>query len=187
MSGTSGAKDEWVTRVLGVRFAIQPAALSFEAVRPTDKPGAPMTDNLLAALARTAPVAPEELPTVLEGMIPRFLLAMAGEPHMEAAPLGEGASLPGPDQVLTVADSLNAALRSARRWEALLDQAKEADKEVDGFEALDRDAAQQEHYERAVVGYNVTRLSSLEEQARCMDHVRTLATEFRAAQTAASR
>jgi hypothetical protein len=184
MSETTKARDAWITRVIGYRFSPQPSA-PFDATRPTDAPSTAMTGNLLAMIARAAPGAPEELLGVLSGMIPRFMLAIQNEPHMEAQPLSEGAPVPAQDQVLTVADSLNAALRSARRWEELLDQAEQADREIDEMEAADRVEAQQATYEQTVASYNATRSAALAEQARCMELVDTLAAEFRATQRAA--
>ncbi len=185
MSETTEARDEWITRVPGYHFSPQPSA-PFDATRPPAAPSTAMTGNLLAIMiARAAPGAPEELLGVLSGMIPRFLLAIQNEPHMEAQPLSEGAPVPAQDQVLTVADSLNAALRSARRWEELLDQAEQADREIDEMEAADRDEAQQATYEQTVASYNATRSAALAEEARCMELVDTLAVEFRAIQRAA--
>jgi hypothetical protein len=178
--------DEWLTRVLGYRFGSDPSA-RLEAARPADAPSMAMTGNLLATMARVAPGAPEELPEILAGMIPRFLLAIQSEPHMQAEPLTEGAPVPAQDQVLGVADSLNAVLRSAQRWEDLLGQAEQADRDIDQMEAAERDPALQEKYEQAVAEYNATRSASLAEEARCMQLVDNLAAEFRAAQGAASR
>jgi hypothetical protein len=182
--------DEWVTRVLGYQFAPAgrgEAAARFEAARPKEAPNTAMTANLLATMARAAPEAAEELPAILSGMIPRFLLAIQNEPHMDAQPMVQDAVVPAQDQVLAVADSLNAVLSSARRWEALLDQAEQADATIDKMEEAERDAAQQKEYEELVPSYNTTRLAALAEEARCMQLVDTLATEFRAAQGAAAR
>ena len=182
--------DEWVTRVLGVSIArpgAGEAAVRFEAARPKEAPKTAMTASLLAAMARATPEAAEALPAVLSGMIPRFLLAIENEPHMDARPMAPGAPLPPQDQLLTVADSLNAVLRSARRWEALLDQAEQADGTIDKMEEAERGAARQHDYEDLVGSYNATRLAALGEEERCMQLVDALATEFRAAQEAAAR
>jgi len=161
------------------------AAAAFEAARPSQAPGAPMTGSLLAAMARAAPEAAEELPSVLAGMIPRFLLAIQNEPNMQAQPMQPGATLPTQDQLLMVADSLNAVLRSARLWESLLNQAETADGTIDELEQADRDEAAQKDYEDLVTSYNGTRSAALAEEANCMQLVAALAAEFRAAQATA--
>jgi len=193
VAGTSkpaALMDEWVARVLGFhipRVGGGEAASRFEAARPKEAPMAAMTGNLLATMARAAPEAAEELPAILSGMIPRFLLAIQNEPHMDAQPMVQGALVPAQDQVLAVADSLNAVLRSARQWEALLDQAEQADATIDKTKEAERDAAQQKEYEELVASYNATRSAALAEEDRCMQLVAALSAEFRAAQGAAAR
>jgi len=188
MGEPNANQREWIIRVLGIAPpAGGQAAALLEAVRPNETPASPMTSNFLAALGRVSANAAEELPAILSGMIPRFLLTVQSEPSMDAQPMVEGASIAAQDQLLVVADSLNAALRSARRWEALLDQAESANREIDEMEAAERGVAQQEGYAETVASYNATRLEALAEQARCQALVETLATEFRAAQGAAAQ
>jgi len=189
MSKSTALMDEWVTQVLGWRFPSGggEAAARFEAARPNEAPSAAMTRNLLATMARAAPEAAEELPAILSGMIPRFLLAIQNEPHMDARPLAQGASVAAQDQVLAVADSLNAVLGSARRWEALLNQAEQADGTIDKMEEAERDAARQKEYEELVVSYNATRSAALAEEARCTQLLTALFAEFSAAQGAAAQ
>ena len=188
MSKRDGRTDEWVTRVLGVHFVAAPeaeAAARFEAVRPAGAPKAVMTANLLAAMARAAPDTAEELPAILSGMIPRFLLAIQSEPPMDAQPMVEGTKVSAPDQMLAVADSLNAVLRSARLWETLLGKAEQADGTINRMERLQRDPTQQQDYEALVTSYNATRIAALAEETRCEQLVAALAAEFRAAQKTA--
>jgi hypothetical protein len=190
ISKPTALMDQWVAQVLGFPIArnrASEAAPRFEAARPKEAPSTAMTGNLLATMARAAPDAAEELPAILSGMIPRFLLAIQNEPHMDAQPMVQGATVPAQDQVLAVADSLNAVLGSARRWEALLDQAEQADGTIDKMEEAERGAARQHDYEDLVGSYNATRLAALGEEERCMQLVDALATEFRAAQEAAAR
>jgi hypothetical protein len=187
VSKPTALMDEWVTRVLGAHIArggVNEAAARFEAARPKEAPKTATTANLLAAMARAAP---DGLPATLSSMIPRFLLAIESEPHMDARPMVQDASVPPQDQVLTLADSLNALLRSARRWEELLDQAEQADSTIDKMEEAGPDAAQQKDYEGLVTSYNATRLAALAEEERCMQLADALATEFRAAQAAAAQ
>jgi hypothetical protein len=181
------AKEAWVTQVLGCRFDhTNEAASRFESGRPKEAPKTATTGNLLAAMARAMPEAADGLPAVLSGMIPRFLLAIENEPRMDAQPLSEGSTVPAQDQLLGIADSLNAVLRSARRWEELLGQAEDADRIIDEIEAADRDEAQQETYENTVTSYNATRVAALREEERCMQLVNALAKEFQAVQGSAS-
>ncbi len=186
--------EEWVTRVLGWHFGAPPggppgsdAAARFEAARPAEAPKAAMTANLLAAMARAAPDAAEELPAILAGMIPRFLLAIQSEPNMDAQPMAEGTQVSAQDQMLAVANSLNAVLRSARLWETLLGQAEQADGTIDSMEKTARDPTQQKDYEELVTSYNATRMAALAEETRCEQLVTALAAEFRAAQTVAAQ
>jgi len=181
--------DEWVARVLGVQIARGGAgdvAAQLVSARPKEAPKAAMTANLLATLARAAPEADDELPEILSAMIPRFLLAIENEPHMDAQPMQQGAPVAPQDQVLSVADSLNALLRSARRWEELLDQAETADGTIDTLEKSERDESQQKDYEDLVGSYNAERVAALQEEENCMQLVDALAREFRAAQAAAA-
>ncbi len=186
MAEHSAAMGEWVTRVLGVRLA--PAGdvsvARLEAARPAEAPRTAMTGSLLSAMARVEPKPAAELPAVLSGLIPQFLLAIQNEPHMAAEPMVSGGAMPAQDQVLGVADGLNAVLRSARRWEALLQEAEQGDATLDTMQA-DRDAAKQDEYDDLVGSYNATRLAALAEEARCMKLAAALATEFRALQSGA--
>lgn len=183
----TAAMDEWVSRVLGYRFAPSAGSVAarFEAARSQDAPKAALTGSLLAAMSRVTPEA-QDLPAILSGMVPRFLLAIQNEPNMDARLLVPGATVSAQDQVLGVADSHNAVLRSARRWEALLAQAEKADATIGGMQNAERDAERQAAYEELVASYNAIRTAALEEEARCMELVASLAAEFRAAQAAAA-
>lgn len=188
MGERTALTDSWIVRVLGCtlpRAEDGVASARFQAVRPAEGLSSAMTDNLLSAMTRAAPELAAELPAVLGGLIPRFLLAIQNEPRMEAHPMTEGTVVHAQDQLLGVADSLNAVLRSARRWEALLDEAEQGDRTLDGMQKTERDAAQQAEYENLVAAYNATRLAALAEEERCMQLVDELAKAFRAAQAAA--
>lgn len=188
MNQPTALMDEWVTRVLGCGLpGGDEAPARFESTRPNETPRTAMTGNLLAMMARVAPVRSEELPAILSEMIPRFLLVIQNEPHMDARPMTQGAPVTAQDQVLAVADLFNAVLRSARRWEELLGQAEQADGRIDKMEQSERDAPQQKEYEELVVSYNAARLAALDEEARCMQLVNALFAEFSAAQGTAAQ
>ena len=141
-----------------------------------------MTGNVLGMLSRAQADSPQEVPGVLAGMIPRFLLAMQNEPQMGAKPLERGAPVPSEDRLLTVADSLNTVMRSARRWEALLKEAEAANRMIDELERSERDETKQKQYETLVTSYNATRMAALSEEERCNALVAALAAEYRASQ-----
>lgn len=189
MNDRTTVKDAWVRAVLGVDLtggSAEPMA-RLEETRPREAPSQDMMRTLLASIARITPGTDSDLPALLFDMIPRFLLMIQNEPPMDAPKLEPGAELPVSDQALTVANALNAVLRSARQWESLLDTAEQASVEIDRLEQTERGEEQQVRYEDLVASYNDTRVTALAEQARCLELVATLGAEFRAAQSMASQ
>ena len=160
------------------------------APRPTASPRTALTNNVLnAVLEKNPPENVEDMPDHVAALVPQFLMAVSTELSQRSEALQAGGAVPAQDQMLAVADTLNAAMRSMRAWEAFLKQGEETGKRLDQLDQSkeEREEKEQEEYETVLERYNGARSGGLEEQARTLKLAQKLMGEYKALQAAAPK
>lgn len=195
------AQSDWVERVLGVRPRAAPAPpLSRDAlgaavsslaakagtVADAPRPGAPprqqATGKLLATMAaRPAPEDAAGVPDHVAAFLPDFLVSVEAERPAASQRLEAGSPVPGPDQLLGIADLFAAAQRSMIEWEGLLDQAEAADSTLDLIEeqAEEQDERRDEaEYADTLLTYSTRREQTIAAEARALKLMSDLQVAF---------
>lgn len=187
-------QHEWVERVLGVRAAASPSpqeslkaaaiALTEKAAKiaATSRPAAPpkqqATSNLLNAMAeKPAPEDPADTPAHVAAFLPTFLVSVETERPAASQKLEAGAPVPGPDQLLGIADLFAATQRSMIEWENILDKAESADRTVDVLEDQEEERDEQE-YAEILTTYNARRHDSMTAEERATRLMAELQAKF---------
>ncbi len=163
------------------------AAKLAAAKRPDAPPRTALSDKLAADIAaRPLPERLADLPGQVAEMVPAFLMSMTSELAQTSKPLASGAPLEKQDQMLGMADTLNAAMRSLRKWEQLVGQGETAGRRLDELERLKAqgDVEAEVEADGVLATYNAARAAGLEEQARTQRLVQTLRDEYQALQSA---
>jgi hypothetical protein len=152
-------------------------------------PGAPprkaLTDDLLKAVAaKSLPENVEDVPGFVAELVPKFLMTMGSELSQTSQVLQAGAAVPAQDQMLSVADTLNAAMRSMKKWEDFLSQGGAAGKRLDELEKAKQggDEGAYAESETVLASYNAARGGGLAEQARTLKLVHALLAEYKGLQ-----
>lgn len=190
----SKEQNDWVGRVLGVRTAAGPspqealkatvAALAEKAAkvaaapRPAAAPKQQATDRLLSSMAeRPAPEDPADTPAHVAEFLPAFLVSVETERPAASQKLEAGSPVPGPDQLLGIADLFAAAQRSLIEWENILDKAEAADRTVDVIED-DEENRDEQDYAASLATYNVRRHDGIAAEERATKLMTELQAKF---------
>ena len=173
--------DDWVERVFGVRPAAsqssQPLVEQTKALsgveRPTAPPSSPSTDALVAtARDIKLPEEDEGLPEALTAHAARFVTAIVDEPCMRDAPLATGERLQAADQMVGMADQLDAAARSLQVWTSCVERAETARDALVGRQK--GDAPDMDAIAKALDDYNDLREDVQAAQARTLAMLKSL-------------
>ena len=173
--------DDWVERVFGVRPAgsqpSQPAVEQTKTLsgveRPTAPPSSPSTEALVATARKLKlPDEDEALPEALTAHAARFVTAIVDEPCMRDAPLATGERLPAADQMVGMADQLDAVARSMQVWTACVEQAEAARDALTG--AQKGDAPDMDAVAKALDDYNDLREDVQAAQGRTLAMLKSL-------------
>jgi hypothetical protein len=165
------------------------AARLANAVRPKAAPRAALSRKLVTDIAaQPLPARVADLPAQVAASVPAFLISMVSEAPQSSQPLQAGATVETQDQMLGVADSLNAVLRSMRKWEQFLARGEDLARRLDQLDrrkAAGDDEAEVEA-EVALAAYNTARSAGLREQARAQQLLQGLMREYEALQREAA-
>jgi hypothetical protein len=151
---------------------------------PTKSYGEHTNDLLKAVAGKSLPERIEDVPGDIVKLVPKFLMTMASELSQTSQGLQSGAALPAQDQMLSVADTLNAAMRSMKKWEDFLSQGEAAGKRLDELEKAKQggDEGAYAESETVLASYNAARAGGLAEQARTLKLVHALLAEYKGLQ-----
>jgi hypothetical protein len=160
-------REQWIELFLGAGLAASASRLASSA-RPTRPPTKAVTQALLT-VARDVqlPEDDDALPDALVSHAARFLASVVGEPNFQAARLEEGADVAAEDQMLALADELDAIARANRQWSLLLDKAEDAEAALIKIEADERVDADTKL--DALVQYNNLRIDAEKIQTRVLE------------------
>lgn len=173
---TESAREAWVARVLGVNLG--EAALSAKAARlnagpaPGVAPAKVLTSALLtSARAGGLPAEDGALPEQLTRLAPRYLAVLLDEPEMSTGTLTPGAAVGEADQMLGVADQLDAVGRLLKRWAAEIAAAKTAETAMRAAQAA---PSPPEDFPELIAAYATHRQSGLDLQTQVAPLLRDL-------------
>lgn len=179
-------QSEWVARVLGFRPGDSPAASPHEALQASvasliakagklagaPRPGGPprqqTTEKLLNAMtASPAPEDPADVPAHVETFLSDFLVFVEAERPASSEKLGPGSPVPGPDQVLGIADLFAVTQRAMIEWETLLNGAETAESAIDLIEEQEEQRDETE-YADSLTTYNGHRKQTIAAEEKAL-------------------
>jgi len=199
-------QSDWISRVLGIAMSaatpqeamratvtamIGKAEKAAGVARPNSPPRRPRTERLLGAMtARPTPADPMDMPAHVEAFVPDFLVSIEAERPADSGKLETGSAVPGPDQLLGMADVFAATQSALREWERVLDQAETAESLIDVIEEQEESRDETE-YAGALMSYNSSRKQAIAAEATAINLLAELRAAFNglseAAQAQASK
>lgn len=177
----SQEQSDWVARVLGFRTDATPASAPHDGSlalvaslvanamkvagarrRPASSPRQQATERLLGTMtAKPVPEDREDLPAHAETFTADYLVFVEAERPASSQKLGVGSPVPGPDQLLGIADLFAATQRAMSEWETLLNEAETADSAIDLIEDQEKEERDETEYADSLTTYNERRKQTI--------------------------
>jgi len=110
--------------------------------------------------ATPVPEDPTDLPAHAETFVADYLVSVEAERPVSSQKLDTGSPVPGPDQLLGIADLFAATQRAMIEWETLLNEAETAESAIDLIEEQEQERDETE-YAASLAAYNARRKETI--------------------------